>query len=92
MDLTGNGITLKQSIYKSILLQSMNKYEVMDTLYDFFVRELKEERTYKTLLEVFEIPLLKASKKVYKSQLQTAKKLNINRITLRKKLNKYFGG
>ncbi len=57
----------------------------------FFVREFKVERTYKQLLEVFEIPLLKAAKKVYKSQLQMANKLNINRITLRKKLNKYFG-
>ncbi|MCK5111698.1 MAG: hypothetical protein KAQ94_09275 [Arcobacteraceae bacterium] len=91
IDLSGNGITLKQSIYKSILLKSITKQELMDTLNDFFVREFKVERTYKQLLEVFEIPLLKAAKKVYKSQLQMANKLNINRITLRKKLNKYFG-
>ena len=92
IDLSGNGITLKQSIYKGILLQSITKQEMMNTLYEFFEREFRDERTYKQLLEVFEIPLLKAAKKVYKSQLQMANKLQINRITLRKKLSKYFGG
>ncbi len=91
IDLTGNGITLKQSIYKSILLQSINKQEMMDILYNFFLNELKLERSYKALLEIFEIPLLKASKKIYKSQLKMSDKLKINRITLRKKLSKYFG-
>lgn len=91
IDLSGNGITLKQSIYKSVLLKSITKQELMDTLNDFFVREFKVQRTYKQLLEIFEIPMLKAAKKVYKSQLQMANKLSINRITLRKKLNKYFG-
>ena len=91
IDISGNAITLKQSIYKSILLKSMTKQEIMATLNDFFINEFKDERNYKQLLEVFEIPLLKAAKKVYKSQLQMANKLNINRITLRKKLHKYFG-
>lgn len=91
IDLSGNGITLKQSIYKSILLQSMNRQEMQDTLYDFFLKELEKGKTYKMLLEVFEIPLLHASKTLYKSQLKISEKLNINRITLRKKLTKYFG-
>ena len=90
-DLSGNGITLKQSIYKSILLKSISKIEMMDTLYNFFLRELKDGKNYKALLEVFEIPLLKASRKIFKSQLQMANNLKINRITLRKKLHKYFG-
>jgi DNA-binding NtrC family response regulator len=82
--------SLKHSIYKSILLKSMTKEEMMDTLYDFFVIELNGNKSYKQFLEIFEIPLLKAAKKVYKSQLQMAKKLHINRITLRKKLSRYF--
>jgi len=91
IDISGNGITLKQSIFKSILLKSMTRQEIKNTLYDFFIRELKDERSYKQLLEIFEIPLLKAARKVYKSQLQMANKLSMNRITLRKKLYKYFG-
>ena len=91
IDLSGNGITLKQSIYKSVLLKSITKQELMNTLNDFFIREFQVQRSYKQLLEVFEIPMLKAAKTVYKSQLQMATKLDINRITLRKKLKKYFG-
>ena len=91
IDLSGNGITLKQSIYKSILLKSISKQEIIDTLYSYFTKELKDGRDYKKLLEIFEIPLLKASRDIFKSQLQMATKLKINRITLRKKLNKYFG-
>ncbi len=91
IDLSGNGITLKQSVFKSILLKSISKQEMMDTLGDFCQRELKNGSDYKKLLELFEIPLLKAAKKVFRSQLQMANNLKINRITLRKKLNKYFG-
>jgi len=91
IDLSGNGITLKQSIYKSILLQSINRHDMINILYNFFIQELKNERSYKTLLEIFEVPLLNAAKSVYKSQLKISQKLKINRITLRKKLTKYFG-
>ncbi len=91
IDISGNAITLKQSIYKSILLKSITKQELMDTLNNFFVQEFKDKRDYKQLLEIFEIPLLQAARKIYKSQVQMANKLNINRITLRKKLHKYFG-
>jgi len=91
IDLSGNGITLKQSIYKSILLQSITKTDILNILYEYFIKEMKQEKTYKELIGIFEIPLLKASKAIFKSQLQMSGKLKINRITLRKKLNKYFG-
>ena len=84
--------SLKQSIYKKILLQSITKQEIMDILYDFFIKEFKSEQSYKDLLSIFEIPLLKSAQKVYNSQVKMANKLKINRITLRKKLHKYFGG
>ena len=91
IDLSGNGITLKQSIHKSILLQSMTKQDMISTLETYFYNQLKNDKTYKQLLEVFEIPLLKASKKAFKSQLKISKQLSINRITLSKKLHNYFG-
>lgn len=91
IDLSGNGITLKQSIYKSILLKSITKQEMINTLETYLYTQLTNGKTYKELLEVFEIPLLKSAKKAFKSQLQMANKLVINRITLRKKLHKYFG-
>jgi DNA-binding NtrC family response regulator len=91
INLNQNGISLKQSIYKSILLASISKDELIDTLEVFLKKELQKDKDYRDLLAIFEIPLLKASTTVYKTQLQMAAKLNINRITLRKKLTKYFG-
>ncbi len=41
IDLSGNDITLKQSIYKSILLKSITKQELMDTLNDFFCKRIQ---------------------------------------------------
>ena len=91
LDLSGNGVTLKQSIYKSILLQSITTNDMLQTMEMYLTKKLKDGKTYRDLLEIFEVPLLKAAKKVYKSQLQLADKLEINRITLRKKIHQYFG-
>jgi DNA-binding protein Fis len=71
-------------------LKSINEDDLENILYNFFIKKLKNQSTYKELLSIFEIPMLKAGQKVYKSQLQISNKLNINRITLRKKLDKYF--
>lgn len=91
IDLSENGITLKQSIYKSILLQSINTKDMLQTMENYLTKKLENGDTYRDLIEIFEIPLLKAAKKIYKSQLQMADKLEINRITLRKKIHQYFG-
>lgn len=89
IDLSSNGISLKKSIFKNSLLQSLNDDDIEDSLKQFITYKLQEGYNYKDLLEYFEVPLLKAAKKVYKSQLQMANKLQINRITLRKKIDYY---
>ncbi len=55
----------------------------------YLSENLKGENSYKDLSYIFEVPLLKASTKKYKSQVQVAKHLGLNRITLRKKLETY---
>lgn len=90
-DLSKNGISLQNSIYKSILRESITTNDLQDLLQSFFIEQLNGGKNYKDLLEVFEIPLLKASKQLFKSQVQMANKLEINRITLRKKLEIYEG-
>lgn len=91
IDISKNGLSLKESIFKSVLLNSLSKDEIMDTMYNYFIQEFSnEKKTYKELLEIFERPLLKASKKVFKSQVKMAENLDLNRITLRKKLTTYF--
>ena len=50
---------------------------------------LEGEDVYKNLLYLFEVPLIKASTNKYKSQVQVAKNLGLNRITLRKKIEQH---
>ncbi len=89
IDLSTNGVSLKKSIFRNSILKSLKDDDMSYSLEEFITTKLKKDYTYKDLLEYFEIPLLKAAKKEYKSQLQMANKLNINRITLRKKLDQY---
>jgi DNA-binding NtrC family response regulator len=89
IDLSKNGKSLKKSIFKSVLLQSYTKEDVLLYLRKYFDIQLQQGQNYNTLLEIFEIPLLQAAKKIFHSQVQISKHLGISRITLRKKLFKY---
>jgi DNA-binding NtrC family response regulator len=89
VNLEQNSISLKESIYRSLLLNSIDKKQMMDALEQFLSKVIEEESDYKVLLEIFEVPLLKAMRTKYKSQLQMASKLGINRNTLRKKMYQY---
>jgi len=91
IDLSLNGNTLKNSIYKTVSMRSLNDDEMMQSLEYFITNKFNENKDYRDLLKYFEIPLLNAAKIKFKSQLKMATKLNINRITLRKKLEQYFG-
>jgi len=92
VDISQNAISLKKSIYKSVFLNSMTKDDITKVLYSFFKKPFETKGfTYKDFLEIFEVPLLKAAKDILKSQVQMAKILDINRITLRKKIATYFG-
>jgi len=87
IDLSNNAISLKKSIFRTILFDSLKKDDIMEILEEFLIKEFDNTTSYKELLPIFEIPLLKAGKKAFKSQLQMAKRFDINRNTLRKKLS-----
>jgi len=91
LDISQNGISLKKSIYKNTLLHSMDEKDITFALENFISNKLDENNTYKYFLKLIEIPLLNVAKLKFKSQLQMATKLNLNRITLRKKIEQYFG-
>jgi len=91
LDISQNGISLKKSIYKNTLLNSMDEDDITNALENFIATKLDQEHTYKYFLKVIEIPLINVAKIKFKSQLQMATKLNLNRITLRKKIEQYFG-
>jgi DNA-binding protein Fis len=84
-----DSLSLKRHIYKYVFMYSLEENEIQTVLELFFIKMLKKNATYKKLLAYFEIPLLKSGQFLFKSQLQIAKKLDINRITLRKKLEQY---
>lgn len=91
IDLSQNGKSLKNSIYKSVISHTIKEDEIKNILEYYFKEQLKHNASYKDLIAIFEIPLLKAAEELFKSQVQMANKLDINRITLRKKLDMYNG-
>ena len=85
-NITNNTHSLKKSIYFSYLFETIGEEEILMFLEKYLGENLGEDNAYKNLLYLFEVPLIKASTKKYKSQVQVAKHLGLNRITLRKKL------
>ena len=89
INISTNTHSLRKSIYFSYLFETIGEHEILMFLEKYISENLKGENSYKDLSYIFEVPLLKASTKKYKSQVQVAKHLGLNRITLRKKLEIY---
>ncbi len=89
IDLSQNARSLRRSIYQSVSVYSMNKDDIFTFIEQILSQKMEKTKTYKELLELFEIPLLQAAKKRFKSQVKMADNLDINRNTLRKKILQY---
>ena len=89
INISNNTHSLRKSIYFSYLFETIGAHEILMFLEKYISENLYGENSYKELSYIFEVPLLKASTKKYKSQVQVAKHLGLNRITLRKKLEIY---
>ncbi|MFA9373056.1 MAG: Fis family transcriptional regulator [Poseidonibacter sp.] len=85
-NISKNTHSLRKSIYFSYLFETIGEEEILMFQERYLSEHLEGENSYKDLLYLFEVPLLKAATKKYKSQVQVAKHLGLNRITLRKKL------
>ncbi|WP_419766156.1 MAG: sigma 54-interacting transcriptional regulator [Arcobacter sp.] len=81
-----NAYSLRKSIFFSYLFESIGENEIMMLLENYILDNMEGENTYRDFVYLFEAPLLRASQKKFKSQVQMAKNLGLNRITLRKKL------
>ncbi|MCT7601617.1 helix-turn-helix domain-containing protein [Aliarcobacter butzleri] len=88
-NISNNTHSLRKSIYFSYLFETIGENEILTFLEKYLSENLSKNSSYKDLLYLFEVPLLKAAIKKYKSQVQVAKHLDLNRITLRKKLEIY---
>jgi len=89
INVSNNTHSLRKSIYFSYLFETIGEHEILMFLEKYISENLHGENSYKELSYIFEVPLLKASTKKYKSQVQVAKHLGLNRITLRKKIEIY---
>lgn len=83
-----NAYSLRKSIFFSYLFESIGENEIMMLMEKYLMENMEEDdNIYRDYVYLFEAPLLRASQKKYKSQVQMAKYLGLNRITLRKKLD-----
>lgn len=86
LNISNNAHSLRKSVYFSYLFEVIGEKEILMFMENYMYSNLEGENSYKDFIHLFEVPLLNASQKKYKSQVQMAKHLGLNRITLRKKL------
>ena len=91
-DLNENSNSLKRQVMVTYLLQDIKDTELMDIIENYLSDKLGSNSDYRYFLYLYEAPLIKAGLNKFKSQLQLADKLGLNRNTLRKKIadNKQF--
>jgi DNA-binding NtrC family response regulator len=85
-DLSQNAKSLKRQVMVSYLLQDIKDTELMDIIENYVKPKLGSNSDYRKFLYLYEVPLIKAGLDKFKSQLQLADKLGLNRNTLRKKI------
>ena len=83
-DISENLNSLKKQIY-NLLLTPTNKQELFNIIKSFY-ENFDEEVIYEEEINSFEKALFSAMRKKYKSKLQIANHLKINRVTLTKKM------
>ncbi len=86
INISNNAHSLRKSIYFSYLFETIGEDEILMFMENYMYANMQGENSYKDFLYLLEVPILKAANKKYKSQVQMAKHLGLNRITLRKNL------
>ena len=86
VDISQNLNSLKRGIYKSALCKINTKEEIISLLEEWFDNNYTNESSYNQELKIFDEAIIKSMKKKYKSKLQMAKHLKLNRATLSKKV------
>lgn len=85
-DLSQNSRSLKRQVMINHLLQGIEDRELMSIIENYLFEKLGSNSDYRNFLYLYEAPLIKAGLEKFKSQLQLADKLGLNRNTLRKKI------
>ncbi len=86
-DLSTNSNSLKRQIIITSLFADVSEEELMDIMRNYLSDKLGSNNDYRKFLHLYEVPLIQAGLKKFKSQLQLADRLGLNRNTLRKKIS-----
>ena len=89
LDISRNCHSLKESVYKAVVESVLDEDDIMRILENILSTKIGSKDDYRKNLYLYEIPLIKAGKKRFKSQSKMAEEFGINRNTLRKKINEY---
>lgn len=85
-DLSENAVSLRRQVYLHYLYDSIGENDLMGILEHYLFERLGGNNDYRDFLHLYEVPLIRAGIKRFKSQLQLSEKLGLNRNTLRKKI------
>lgn len=85
-DISDNSISLKKQIFSYSFLENISQNELMHLIENYLEDKIGTNNDYRNNLHIYEVPLIRAGLKKFKSQLQLADKLGLNRNTLRKKI------
>ncbi|MBN2869914.1 MAG: Fis family transcriptional regulator [Campylobacterales bacterium] len=85
-DLSENAVSLRRQVYLHYLFDSIGENDLLGIMEHYLVDKLGSNNDYRQFLYLYEVPLIRAGIKRFKSQLQLADRLGLNRNTLRKKI------
>jgi len=85
-DLSENAVSLRRQVYLHYLYDSISENDLMGIVEHYLLDRLGSNNDYRQFLHLYEVPLIRAGIKRFKSQLQLSERLGLNRNTLRKKI------
>jgi DNA-binding protein Fis len=89
LNLSQNIHSLKASIYKQLMNQTLSSEEIESILFEYLLEHMDGNNAYREYLYLYEKPLIEAGLQKYKSQLKLSNILGLNRNTLRKKIQEH---
>ncbi len=86
VDLSANASSLRRQLFLHYLLADVGENDLMELLEQYLYNQLGSNNDYREFLHLYEVPLIRAGLKKFRSQLKLASVLGLNRNTLRKKI------
>jgi len=86
VDLSENASSLRRQLFLHYLLADVDESDLMELLEKYLYDKLGSNNDYREFLHLYEVPLIRAGLKKFRSQLKLASVLGLNRNTLRKKI------